>query len=103
MKIPALVEEKRLVRDGYLPILERDGTNQLQSQYAWGLNLGGGIGGLFNLSQNSQDYGYLYDGKGNVTAVIDSTQQPVASYGYDAFGKLLSESGTLEPAISVFY
>ncbi len=48
------------------------------------------------LRQDGQDYSYLYDGKGNVISVIDSSQSPVAGYRYDAFGKLMAESGTLD-------
>ncbi len=40
--------------------------------------MGGGIGGLFSFRQNGEDYFYLYDGKGNVTTVVDSSQQVVA-------------------------
>ncbi len=49
-----------------------------------------------SLRQDGQDYSYLYDGKGNVISVIDSSQSPVAGYHYDAFGKLMAESGTLD-------
>ncbi len=58
--------------------------------------MGGGIGGLLNLNQNGQDYSYLYDGKGNVTAVTDSTQAVAAAYNYDAFGVLMTKTGTLD-------
>jgi RHS repeat-associated protein len=50
---------------------------------------------LLSLLQAGQTYEYLYDGKGNVSAVIDENQAIVASYRYDAFGVLLSESGSL--------
>jgi RHS repeat-associated protein len=48
------------------------------------------------MRQQGQDYQYLYDGKGNVTAVIDSNQNPVATYAYDEFGKVASKTGTLD-------
>jgi RHS repeat-associated protein len=57
--------------------------------------MGGGIGGLLNLRQNGLDYAYLYDGKGNVGALIDDSQVPVAAYTYDTFGNLMSKTGTL--------
>jgi RHS repeat-associated protein len=41
------------------------------------------------------DYAYLYDGKGNVAAVIDSSQAVVAAYRYAPFGKLLVKTGSL--------
>ena len=36
------------------------------------------------------------DGKGNIGAVIDDGQAVVASYRYDAFGRLMVKSGTLD-------
>jgi RHS repeat-associated protein len=68
----------------------------LQRSYTWGLNLSGGIGGLLAVTDAGQHYQYLYDGKGNVSAVLDAAAQPVASYRYDAFGKLLTKSGCFE-------
>jgi RHS repeat-associated protein len=58
--------------------------------------MGGGIGGLLNLKQGGQDYSYLYDGKGNVSALINSTQQVVASYAYDPFGQQMKETSTID-------
>lgn len=48
------------------------------------------------MRQQGQDYSYLYDGKGNVTAVLDSSQNTVATYTYDEFGRVVSKSGTLD-------
>jgi len=86
------VSTTKYVRSGFLPIQERDGSNAITRDYTWGKNLGGGIGGLLNLKQNNQDYSYLYDGKGNVSALIDSTQAVVASYAYDPFGMLMKDT-----------
>ncbi len=58
--------------------------------------MGSGIGGLFSLRQNGEDYFYLYDGKGKVTTVVDSSQQVVATYQHNAFGRLMSTTGSLE-------
>ncbi len=55
-----------------------------------------GIGGLLSMRQNGEDYFYLYDGKGNVTTVVDSSQQVVATYQHNAFGRLMSTIGSLE-------
>ncbi len=74
---------------------DRDGNNAIQNEYAWGLNLGGGIGGLLHLAQHGQNYSYLYDGSGNVEAVLDASQQLAAAYRYDPFGNLLAQSGSL--------
>jgi len=86
----------KFLRTGFLPIQERDNTNAITREYTWGKNLGGGIGGLLNLKQGGQDYSYLYDGKGNVSALIDNTQAVVASYAYDPFGQVMKKSGILD-------
>ncbi|MBI5675440.1 MAG: hypothetical protein HZC48_06420 [Nitrospirae bacterium] len=91
----ALISDTRYVRDGSLALQERDANNNIIREYAWGLNMGGGIGGLLNLKQSGQDYSYLYDGKGNVVALLDGTQAVVAAYTYDTFGNLMSKTGTL--------
>ncbi|MCP4351614.1 MAG: hypothetical protein GY795_39620 [Desulfobacterales bacterium] len=91
----SIVSHTRFVRDGLLALQERDGSNNVVREYVWGLNKGGGIGGLLNLRQGGQDYSYLYDGKGNVTSLIDSSQIIASAYTYDTFGNLMSESGNL--------
>ena len=83
------------MRDGYLCLQERDVSNHVMRAYAWDPTAPGGIGGLLELTQGGEHYSYLYDGKGNVNAVIDSSQAVVASYTYDEFGNLISESGAL--------
>jgi RHS repeat-associated protein len=59
------------------------------------MDKGGGVEGLLSLRQDAKDYYYIYDGKGNVTAVYDQEQRAVAQYAYDAFGELLAESASL--------
>lgn len=90
-----LVEETRIVRDGHLALQDRNGANQVVAHYTWGLNLGGGIGGLLGIRQNNAGYFPLYDGIGNIVAVQDSTGQTVAQYRYSAFGQLEAQTGTL--------
>jgi RHS repeat-associated protein len=89
-----LTDELRIIRSGLLSMQDRDGSNNIIREYTWGPGLGG-IGGLLNMRQGGQDYNYLYDGKGNVLAVIDNAQNVVASYRYDSFGRLMVKSGTL--------
>jgi RHS repeat-associated protein len=86
----------RCVRDLYLAIQQRDNGNSLVSEYTWGRNKGGGIGGLLKLRQGGKDFSYVYDGKGNVTALVDSSQAAATAYGYDAFGTLVSTAGNLD-------
>jgi|WetSurMetagenome_2_1015567.scaffolds.fasta_scaffold00155_25 RHS repeat-associated protein len=91
-----LVSDTRYIRAGFLPIQERDANNNVTREYLWGLNYGGGIGGLLNLKQGGLDYNYLYDGKGNVTTLIGADQTPVVSYAYDPFGVLKKKVGIFD-------
>jgi RHS repeat-associated protein len=84
------------VRAGYLPLQERDVNGNITRQFTWGLNLGAGVGGLLALQQNGQTYSYIYDGRGGVRSVLDSSDSIVASYSYDAYGVPSSQAGSLE-------
>ena len=64
--------------------------------YAWDPTAPGGIGGLLEMTQDGAHYCYLYDGKGNVSAVIDANQNVVAAYKYDSFGVQWIKSETLD-------
>ncbi len=89
--------ETRFIRDDNFNVVqERDSSNAVSRSYFWNPKAPGGIGGLLELAQGGQHYNYLYDGKGNVSAVIDSNQNVVAAYKYDDFGNLVSKSGTLD-------
>lgn len=91
----ALVSDSRYIRAGFLPIQERDSNNLIKREYTWGLDYGGGIGGLLNLKQGGVDYSYLYDGKGNVAALLDPSQNLAATYTYGPFGELMRTTGSL--------
>ncbi|MHB8174372.1 MAG: hypothetical protein ACYDFU_07950 [Nitrospirota bacterium] len=81
--------ETRFVRDSNYNVLqERDNTNAVTRSYVWDPTAPGGIGGLFELTQGGAQYDYLYDGKGNVSALIDANQNVVAAYAYNPFGRL---------------
>ena len=79
--------DTRYVFDGSQATQERDGNNNVVNEYTWGLGLPGGIGGLLQLVQTNTLYSYLYDGKGNVTALLNAAGQPAAAYQYDPFGQ----------------
>jgi RHS repeat-associated protein len=91
-----LVKTTHYIRDDLLVLQERDSNNNTLNEYAWGLDLEGGIGGLLHLNQGGQNYSYLYDGKGNVTALINGSQSVVSTYTYDPFGNLNSGTGSLD-------
>jgi RHS repeat-associated protein len=79
--------DTRYVFDGSQATQERDGNNNVVNEYTWGLGLPGGIGGLLQVAQGGNPYSYLYDGKGNVTALLNASGQPAAAYQYDPFGQ----------------
>ncbi|MGA8129265.1 MAG: cysteine peptidase family C39 domain-containing protein, partial [Syntrophobacteraceae bacterium] len=79
--------DTRYVFDGSQATQERNGNNNVVNEYTWGLGLPGGIGGLLQLVQTNTLYSYLYDGKGNVTALLNAAGQPAAAYQYDPFGQ----------------
>ncbi len=91
-----LAAEHRYVLDGFNVLQECDGSNAVLREYTWGLNRGGGIGGLLELREGGQHYSYLYDGKGNVDGLIDDAEVMVAGYVYSPFGRLLTKTGTLD-------
>ncbi|MFN0137347.1 MAG: RHS repeat-associated core domain-containing protein, partial [Phycisphaerae bacterium] len=93
-------------------------------RYVWGLDLSqslhaaGGIGGLLGCvdtagtaaTGDDRSFIYAYDGQGNVTQLIETTVDPLtntpgpnygtvaASYAYDAFGSITSQSGNYAEA-----
>lgn len=89
------VRTTRFVRRGVLTLQERDQNNQVQRHLLWGKHSGGGIGGLLGLKQGDQDYQYLYDGKGNVIAVVnaDNSNAVAAAYDYSPYGVLVGSAG----------
>ena len=70
-------------------------------KYYWGKDLSGslqgagGIGGLLYLTVDDSIYIPCYDNNGNITKYIDANGNMVASYTYNAFGRLISKSGVL--------
>ena len=76
-------------------------TNTTEVQYFWGLDLSGslqgagGVGGLLAVSRNGQFYFPTYDNNGNITKYLDESGNIVAAYGYDDFGRIVSQSGSL--------
>ena len=47
------------------------------------------------MKRNADIYYHLYDGRGNVKALLDQNQSVVASYRYSPFGKLKAETGMI--------
>jgi RHS repeat-associated protein len=105
-----LTSETRYIYDGYRVIQERDSNNVPVVSYTRGTDLSGtleGAGGIAGLLARSSGYSsgnwtshayYHADGGGNITYLVDSSQNLAASYRYDPYGNTVSSSGTLANA-----
>ena len=100
-----LVKTTRYLYDGMRVIQERDGNDQAVATYTHGLDLSGsfegagGIGGTLARTDSTGASAYYHsDGGGNVTMLINASQQVVAKYLYDPFGNLLGMTGPLADA-----
>lgn len=90
--------------DGWCPVLEllpqEDGST-VRFEYYWGIDVSGGlqgaggVGGLLYVKRGTEIFVPLYDAWGNVTEYGDASGNIVAHYDYDAFGRIVSQSGRL--------
>ncbi|MBR3798651.1 MAG: hypothetical protein IKK36_07025, partial [Bacteroidales bacterium] len=86
-----LIEERIAYADGRTSTVK----------YYWGKDLSGtlqgagGVGGLLYLTVDGVIYIPCYDNNGNITKYVDANGNVVASYTYDAFGKLIAKAGAL--------
>jgi RHS repeat-associated protein len=82
-------------------IQERDAKNNVLVTYLRGLDMSGslsgagGIGGLLARTDTNGSTFYHADGSGNITALIDSSENIVARYAYGPFGKPIGKWGTM--------
>ena len=84
--------ETRFVSSGGLVLQERDVNNAVTRSYVWDGVSPGGIGGLLSMTDSTGSYSYIYDGKGNVVALVNASGADVAKYRYDEFGVLAGQS-----------
>src|SRR5262249_40845579 len=89
---------------------ERDSNSVPTVSYTRGNDLSGtmeGAGGIGGLLARSSGYSsgnwtthnfYFADGNGNVTYMLNSSQNMVARYRYDPFGSTISSTGSLASA-----
>ncbi|MEW6296036.1 MAG: RHS repeat-associated core domain-containing protein [Candidatus Diapherotrites archaeon] len=75
------------MNDGFQIVQERDQNQNVINEYTWGQGLPGGIGGLLDLNQGGSHYSYIFDGKGNVTGLLDENANVAATYAYGPFGE----------------
>ncbi|MEM9445232.1 MAG: RHS repeat-associated core domain-containing protein [Verrucomicrobiota bacterium] len=88
--------------------MDAAGTTTLaERKHLWGLDLSeteqgaGGVGGLLMTEETTGVHAgthyFTYDGNGNVMNTVHSDGTVTATYEYDPFGKLVSQSGTYAP------
>jgi RHS repeat-associated protein len=102
--------ETRYIYAGNLVIQERNSSNTPTVSYVRGTDLSGsrqGAGGIGGLLARSDQYSagmwgrhvfYHADGNGNITYLVDASQNLAAKYRYDPFGGTTYSSGTLAGA-----
>lgn len=97
----------RYFYDGWLLVYEhivRPNSTTNEIEYVWGKDISGtrggaaGIGGLLYLKRDGEIYVPHYDAFGNIRGYCDARGNVVASYTYDAFGNIVSQSGTMPNA-----
>ncbi len=82
----------RHLYDGPNILLEYDGQNNIKSSYLHTL----AIDDPLALEQNGKAYYYHKDGLGSIRSLTDEAGQLIQSYEYTGFGKITSQSGSLE-------
>jgi RHS repeat-associated protein len=90
------------VWSGWRLAAELDGCKNLAKSYLWGadfsngMGAAGGAGGLLAVRQGGTNYYPAYDNHGNIAGYVDSFGNAAATYEYNAFGQLLSSSGSAD-------
>ena len=99
--------------DGWRPLVEtvvRPDSTTDRIDYVWGKDISGtldgaaGIGGLLYVKLNGGAiYVPFYDAYGNVMGYWDAEGNVVASYTYDAFGRTVTQNGTMADMFTMRY
>lgn len=76
--------------EGERVLYETDGNNQVLREYSYDDN-----GNPVTMTTRGKTYYYLNNHHGDVQALTDSAGNVVASYTYDAWGNILTESGSM--------
>jgi RHS repeat-associated protein len=76
--------------DGERVLYETDENDQIVAEYTYNE-----MGHPVTMTRNGQTYYYILNYRGDVVALADANGAIVASYTYDAYGNILSQSGTL--------
>jgi RHS repeat-associated protein len=97
----AKTNEVRFIYDGYLLIQGRDSNNIPKVTCTRGLDFSGslqgagGVGGLLARSDTNGTIFYHADSVGNITALMDSSENIVGRYLYGPSGNILAMSGPM--------
>ena len=86
---------RRYVYDRDQILLEYDGANVLQARYTYGPRVDEPLA----VTRGANTFFYHADGLNSVTDLTDSNGATVQSYVYDAWGKVLDQTGTIENPI----
>jgi len=101
----AVVSHVMFIYDGWNLIMETDGLSDgaVVRSYAWGNDLSGsldgagGVGGLVLAQSSSGMESPIFDGNGNVRAMVESSTNVILSESeYDPFGNVIAISGAGE-------
>jgi RHS repeat-associated protein len=82
-------ETTKYVYVGSKVVLELDGASNQTARNVQGTN-------LISRTVDSVTYYYMYNGHGDVTALIDAAGNIQAAYYYDAFGNIIETTGTAD-------
>lgn len=74
--------------DGDKVVLEVDASGNQIARNVYGIN-------LLMRNVDGESYYYMYNGHGDVTALIDKDGEVAATYYYDAFGNVIESSGDI--------
>jgi RHS repeat-associated protein len=80
-------------------LFELDENEQIKARYTHGPGIDEPISVDRDTDNNGTletTYYYQYDGLGSVTAITDSSGSIVQTYVYDAFGKIVNQTGSIE-------
>jgi RHS repeat-associated protein len=73
---------------------EDNGTDKIYYSYD-------ASGNLVSMNLNGVEYYYIRNAQGDITGLFDGTGNPVVSYVYDSWGKLISIDGSLKDSVGV--
>ena len=74
--------------------MQGSGSNQVKQLYAYDAN-----GDVISVNYNGTEYFYLRNGQNDVVGLMDGSGTRVVEYTYDAWGKLISTTGTLATSL----